>query len=348
MNDQPYPPLRPQAPGRTPQAIPWPMVIVIGLLLLVAAVLLVMLLTRNDGGGTGLSPSGSAASSPAESLAGSPLPSESITPAPSGSGAAPASEAPAPTPVPIGLDTIVATTVDRLSVRAAPGVSEAKRGSLELGATSFVVGGPAEADGFRWYLLSTLGLPPNTGCAGTFETDPYNCPAWFGWVAAASEAGEPWLLPSDPGCPSPPFTAEALILARTDLERLACQGAEPFTFRAWYPEIPPDALLGGACPAAEQPSGWLVCQGINYNQVTISETEGFGGIGVRISIDPASGLSMPPRGTWVEVRVHLDDAASQGCDEAEAATGSESIPEQVVVTCRGQMVLESATAVTGP
>lgn len=344
VSNQPYPPLRPQAPVRNQQPVPWPIVIVIGLLLVVAAVLLVLLLTRNGGDGTGLSPSGSASTSPEGSPGESPSASELASSAPSASG----STTSPPAPVALSVDTIVATTVDRLSVRAAPGVSQAKRGSLELGATSFVVAGPSEADGFAWYLLSTLGLPPNTGCAGAFETDPYNCPAWFGWVAAASEAGEPWLVPAEADCPTSPIAAEALIAARTDLERLACMGAEPFTFRAWFPELPPDGGLGGACAAEGHPSGWLLCQNINYNQVTISESEGFGGIGARISINPASGLSMPARGTWVEVRVHLDDPASQGCDDAEASAGSESIPEQVVLTCRGQMVLESVTAVEGP
>lgn len=315
------------------------MIVAVLALVVVAAVLTAVLLARDDDGGT--------ASSPEGSLAASPMPSSSITSPPSTS-PSPTSEAAPPAPLQIAADMIVITTVDGLAVRPAPGTASERLGRLTSGTPGFVVSGPVDADGFTWYLVSALGLPPNSGCVPPIETDPYNCPFWFGWVAAASEAGEPWLEPGVIDCPPQPFTAEQLILARTDVQRLACQGGVPFTFRAWWPEIL-DEGLGGACGAQNEPSGWLLCQGINYNQVTIDETEGFGGVGARISIDPASGLSMPARGTWVELRVHLDDPAAQGCDEAAAASGdSERAPEQYVLECRGQMVLEAVQAVDGP
>jgi hypothetical protein len=130
--------------------------------------------------------------------------------------------------------------------------------------------------------------------------------------------------------------------------RLACFGSDPFTFRGWWPEIPDDAGLGGACASEEEPSGWLLCQNINYNGIVVDDTQEFGGLGVNVSIDPASGVSMPDRGTWVEVTVHLDDPAAQGCDEAALAHGGTDPPESYVLFCRGQMVVESVTAVDGP
>ena len=220
-------------------------------------------------------------------------------------------------------------------------------GSLENGALSFVAGGPTDADGFRWYLVSGLGLPPDTGCAGEPETDPYNCPIWFGWVAAASETGEPWLVEQDIACPEEPYTAENLALGRTALERLSCFGSDPITFRGWWPEIPEDAGLGGACALQEEPSGWLLCQNINYNLILADDTEEFFGIGMRVSIDPATDAAMPERGTWVEVRVHLDDPAAQSCGE-DANAESELEAEQLVLGCRAEMVLEEAQAVDGP
>jgi len=240
--------------------------------------------------------------------------------------------------------------VDGLSVRSAPGLDSERLGSLELGAPSWIVDGPTEADGFAWYLVSALGLPPNSGCVGPAETDPFNCPVWFGWVAAASETGEPWLEGwGHDTCAQAPLTAEALAVGRTALERLQCFGSAPITFRGWWPEVPDDAGLGGACVGQDEPSGWLLCQNINYNLILADETEDFFGLGVRVSIDPASGASMPERGTWVEVRAHLDDPAAQGCDEAaNAVVDSDRPDEQLVLDCRAELVLESAQAVDGP
>ena len=247
------------------------------------------------------------------------------------------------------MDAVVATTVDRLSIRAAPGLTAQRLGTLENGALSFVAGGPTDADGLRWYLVSGLGLPPNTGCAGDPETDPFNCPIWFGWAAAADEAGAPYLVEHDLACPDEPLTVESLALGRTALERLACFGSEPITFRGYWPELPDDAGLGGACTAQEEPGGWLLCQNINYNYIVIDDTEDAFGVGVRVSIDPATDASLPERGTWVEVRAHLDDPAAQDCDDAaETFEEPDRTPEQYVLDCRSELVLESAQAVDGP
>ena len=345
-SNDPYPGLRPQRPVRTAtRPTPWPMIVGIGVLALLVGVVLAIVLGDDGDRGVGASPDGS----PSASASASGSASESASPSSSASASASASGTPAAAPPQLEPDTIAAATVDGLSVRGGPGRDAERLGSLSAGNKSFVVEGPTEADGLAWYLVSNLGLPPNSGCAVLqLETDPYNCPVWFGWVAAASEEGEPWLEPHALDCPPQPFSAEQLILARTDLQRLACLGGEAFTFRAWWPEIPDDAGLGGTCAAQDRPSGWLLCQNINYNHVTIAESEGFGGVGARISIDPASGLSMPERGTWVEVRVHLDDPAAQGCAEGADAVYSDPIAEQAILNCRAEMVLEAVTVVDGP
>jgi hypothetical protein len=320
------------------------MIIGVALLGILAAVMAVIVF--GGGGGDGESPSPSpSASAPASESASS---TASASEAPSGTPAESGTPGPTPTPVSLDLDSIVATAVTDLSVRAEPSTASTRLGSLENGALSFVAGGPVDAGGYRWYLLSGLGLPPSTGCAGPIETDPFNCPIWFGWVAAASPDGTPWLTPQAPECPPEPIQADDLIIGITDLVRLACYGSDPFTFRAFWPEIPDDAGLGGACSSEGEPSGWLICQNINYNGVVVDETQEFGGLGVNVSIDPASGVSMPERGTWIELTVHLDDPAAQACGETTVAESSEDPPEQWVLFCRGQMVVESASAVAGP
>jgi hypothetical protein len=80
----------------------------------------------------------------------------------------------------------------------------------------------------------------------------------------------------------------------------------------------------------------------------IDDDQEFGGIGLNVSIDPASGVSMPERGTWVELTVHLDDPAAQACGETTFAEQEGGPPERWVTYCRGQMVVESVAAVDGP
>ena len=343
MSQDPYPPLRPQPPVRLrPRPTPWPTILGVGLLGILAIVLLAILLGGDGDDTADATPTPSASgpmtsAMPSAEASASDAPNETEVPASASAGVA------------LERDSIVAATVEGLAVRAGAGTSEERLGSLASGTPGFVVDGPVDGDGYRWYLLSGLGLPPNTGCSGPFETDPFNCPVWFGWVASASQEGEPWLTDEAgdaDACAPVPVVFEEIVIGVTDLMRLHCFGSEPFTFRAWWPETPDDA--GGACVAQDAPSGWLLCQQTNENLVTIGE-EGADGIGLKVSLDPASGVSMPGRGTWVELTVHLDDPAASGCGEdANGAMAEERTPEAWVVFCRAQMVIESATAVEGP
>ena len=318
----------------------------VALLGILAAVMAALVFGGGGDSDPSATPSASASVGASASVAASG--EASVSAAPSESAAPSGSPGPTPTPVSLDLDSIVAATVSDLSVREGPTTSATRLGSLESGALSFVAGGPVDAGGYRWYLLSGLGLPPSTGCAGPFETDPFNCPVWFGWVAAADPNGAPWLTTQAPDCPAEPIQADELMIGVTDLIRLACYGSDPFTFRAFWPEIPDDAGLGGACASQDEPGGWLICQNINENGVVVDDTEEFGGLGVNVSIDPASGVSMPERGTWVELTVHLDDPAAQSCGETTFAEEEDGPPEQWILFCRGQMVVESASAVDGP
>ncbi len=341
MTEAPYPPLRPQRPiRRRPRAgFPLPMVVGVVLLAVLATALGLVLL------GGGADPDvGVASDDPSPSMSSSASPTSSVDgPSPSASTRSTAS----PDLPSIAHDTVVETTVERLSLRGGPSTDAERLGSLALGTVAFLVDGPVEADGFRWYQVSGLGLPPNSGCAFP-ETEPINCPAWFGWVAGHAPNGDPWLAPHELECPQAPLDAEAVILGRTSIERLACFGPDPLTFRGFWSEIPDDAGLGGACTADSQPSGWLLCQNTNFNHVAFEESEGFG-IGVTVSIDPTSGVAMPPRGSWIELTAHLDDPAAQACDEAAQAAGwTDYDPASVVLGCRTQLVVEAVQPVAGP
>ncbi|MDQ2854551.1 MAG: hypothetical protein M3R32_06800 [Chloroflexota bacterium] len=284
--------------------------------------------------------------SPTPSASGTTL--ASGTPAPSSSTTASAS----PDASAIVINGLAKSTVDGLRVRATPGTAGALLGTIDTGQMGFVVAGPVSADGFAWYQLAALGLPPNAGCEPPVQTNPFSCPDWLGWVAAGQPGSQPWLAPTELPCVASPMNVDALVNApspvgqRTPLERLACYGSTSIRVRGWWPQIPDGAGLGGACGRVVPPNpAWLVCQNINYNGLSISESAGFEGVGVKISIDPATGVTMPPRGQWVEVVGHLDDPAARDC--APVASGDQD-PVRVVLTCRSELVAESVTSVAGP
>ena len=245
----------------------------------------------------------------------------------------------------IVVDGIASSTVDGLTVRAKPSTTGAALGTIAQGQSGFVVAGPVNANGYVWYQLSGLGLPVPAGCE-QIRTNPFNCPDWLGWVAAGAPGGQAWLVATTAQCPASPMNLETLVLGgRTDLERLACYGSSPIRFRGWWPQIPSDAGLGGTCGAPKPNPTWLVCQGLNYNGLVISKSAGFEGVGLKVSIDPASGVTMPPRGQWVEEVAHLDDPAARDC---VPYGGGEQDPVRVVLTCRGQLVVDSVKPVSGP
>jgi hypothetical protein len=284
--------------------------------------------------GTGSSPSGLATDTP--------------QPSPTASEAAPT---PSPTPAPgtIVVDGLAKSTVDSLAVRARAGTSGTQLGTINTGQFGFVVAGPVSADGYAWYQLSAVGLPPNAGCEAPRRTTPFNCPDWFGWVAAGKSGGPAWLEPMTQSCPTSPMNVEALVEGpasgpRTALERLACYRSSQIRIRGWFPTIPPDAGLGGTCGANPPSLFWLECGFLNYNGLVASESAGFRGTALQLSINPASGVVMPPRGRWVEVVGHLDDAAARDC---RPSGGGEQDLIEAVLGCRGQFVAESATAVAG-
>ena len=289
----------------------------------------------------------------------SPTPSASATtlgsgtPAPSSSASTTPTASPSSAATAIVIDGLAKSTVDGLTVRATPGTAGARLGTIDTGEMGFVLAGPVSADGYAWYQLAALGLPPNAGCEPPFLTTPFNCPDWLGWVAAG-QPGQPWLEATTLPCPASPMNLDALVNAppplgpRTALERLACYGSTSIRVRGWWPQIPAGDGLGGLCGPPVNPNPfWLVCQNLNYNGLVISESAGFEGVGLKVSIDPATGVTMPPRGQWVEVLGHLDDPAARDCAPL-SGTGGEQDPVRVVLTCRSELVAESVTPVAGP
>jgi hypothetical protein len=282
-----------------------------------------------------------------------PSATHSDTPAPSQSASTTPTSSPSPDASAIVVDGLAASTVDGLRVRATPGTAGAQLGTIDTGQLGFVVAGPVSADGYTWYQLAGLGQGPNaSGCEPPVQTTPFTCDAeWLGWVAAGEPGSQPWLEATTLPCPASPMNLDAVVYPttlgpRTPLERLACYGSTSIRVRAWWPQIPDGAGLGGWCGRVVDPNPfWLVCQNVNVNGLSISESAGFEGVGMKISIDPATGVTMPPRGQWVEVVGHLDDPAARDCAPV-STVGLD--PLKAVLTCRSEFVAESVTPVAGP
>ena len=240
---------------------------------------------------------------------------------------------PATTPPPGGLalDSIVTPTVE-LNVRQEPGLAGSRLGMIAAGSQSFLVDGPREADGYSWYLVSGIGIPPASGCTTPIETEPFNCPMWFGWVASASLEGVPWLTVDDAECPAEaPYEAEAYNIGKPPLLLLHCYGGDTLRLRAWLPdqEAPPctgqDSVPWLACPAVTL--GW----GEDYPS------------GLAAAVDPASGVTLPATNQWVEITGHMDHPSATECRPfPEQPAG------QAVVFCRAILILDSIAPTAAP
>ena len=265
----------------------------------------------------------------------SPIPSLSSPPVASLPAGSP-TQAPVETPPqPLAVDSIVQARVPDLRVRAAPGLDGRALGTLPLEAQSFVVEGPVEADGHEWYRLHGLGLSEGTGCEGPPQTDPFNCPGWFGWVAAYGPDGSEWLVPDVAACPawSDGPLEEAPVLGLGFLANLACYGGETHVVVGHYFEVPDG--IGGNCPDVPAELLWLACSSVDV--LGQSARDDFS-IGLAFAVAP--GVRMPRRGQTIEVKGHYDDPAASGC-----TFGTD--PARSVLFCRATFVVTAARTLDG-
>lgn len=292
---------------------------------------------------------GTTTGSPVASPSASPTTPESDPTTPSPSPSAPEPESPPASPSPsepadppspaVAVDTVVRTTVAGLRLREDPTTGAASLGTLSNGAQSYVVDGPVSADGYTWYLLSGLGIPQYSGCSGPIATDPWECPVWFGWAAAGSPDGDAWLAEDDLDCTAWPEVVEFdIILGVPRIAYLACFGDEERTLTGFYPAIPDDAGLGGACAGVPGELSWIACN-LGYEHINPSEADPFGS-GFVFSVDPGA-VAMPDRGQWVRLTGRFDHPAADDCTFDDP-------PIRSVLQCRAQFVVESAEVVAAP
>lgn len=272
---------------------------------------------------------------------GSQAPSPSVaTASPAEVSIEPSQVAPSPTAsaslvpanlAPIAVDSIALVVTNDLLVRSKPGVSEASRKLsplLDADREVYVVAGPVAASGYTWYQVKPLTKP------GEFVDLP------FGWVAAASKDGEPWLAGGPVACPAKPSDYASFIAIRP-LVGLACFSDDDLTFDARLGS--PEATCGVSMGWTIEPE-WLAgtCPHPKFllaDLVTTSSTDAV--------IDPDLDVTDRHAGVepkdWLKVNVtgHFDDAAARNCRGVSQEIKVPLTPEEVVLTCRQQFVVIS-------
>ena len=251
----------------------------------------------------------------------------------------------APSLAALEVGTVVAPVVEGVTLREEPGTIGARIGTLAAGSQNIVIEGPVEADGYAWYRLAAIGLPPASGCIAPVVTNPLGCPVWYGWAAAGDPSdGSAWFVATETDCPDPDSETTDFLSLPFRLP-LVCYGSEEITFTAFYPEIPDDAGLGGAC-AADPSVAWLYCTNIAYDEVWATDT--YLGPQQRLFVDPDSGVELPERGQWLRITGSFDHPAAAACDEANQDVGFFEDDGEAVLMCRTHFVVSAVEVTSAP
>jgi hypothetical protein len=281
------------------------------------------------------------------------------SPSPSGEAESPSPTSPGESET-LGVDQLAEVLVEDLRLRAAPGLNAESLGLLPAGEPAYVVAGPRAADGYEWYQLASVREPYRSDC-GEPAPPALECSWWFGWAAAITPEGDPWLAPLDPGCPSDRDTGTYIAL--TAATRLACAGPEEWHLVAY---LAPEAAGRGCGPTVWTViPAWLGgCSLIfpqpeerQFDEVTVLHVVAHPSLGNCSSGDMAACPFEALKGSWVEMVGHLDDPAAATCESAltfwfESATPPPQVPppdpDQVVFSCRLAFVVTEVRAAAAP
>jgi hypothetical protein len=208
----------------------------------------------------------------------------------------------------IGPRTFVTSVVDALRVRTLPRIAADSRKLeplLQRGTALYVLDGPVAASGYSWFQVIPV---PGFGVPN-------------GWVAAASRDGEPWLEPTDFGCPSIPTDIQTLSRLRPSVG-LACFARIPITVRARVVECGCD--IDGPMIA---PDWFSSTGGSPVLLIDVAETRPAKGEDwFLLHLDPAAELNADVAlGAIVEVTGIFDHPAAKTCTETEDRQTSPSL-----------------------
>jgi hypothetical protein len=266
-------------------------------------------------------------------LPGSALPSPSGSPTASSDPPLSASPSVAAGLGPDTLALVVAT--DGLRMRSLPTVgeqSERLEPTLAEGVRVYITDGPAPADGYAWYEAQ-----PYDGdrAANAYPSAWPSASLPFGWVAAGSRDGEPWIVPFRLGCDSVAPSAEGLVSGER-LEQLYC------SVTAHNPDI---TVVGDVwCTSADDHHGplsgpdWIDQRGYCELRTPVGSRWLYGQPVMRL-LDEARN---PVQGRYT-ITGHFDDPGATYC-RASGMEGSERPPAAaVILSCRTAFVVTEAT-----
>ena len=224
----------------------------------------------------------------------------------------------------LGPDTLaVVVATDGLRIRSLPTVgeqSERLEPTLAEGVRVYITDGPAPADGYAWY-----------------QAQPYDGERAlpFGWMAAGSRDGEPWIEPFPLGCDTVAPSAEGLVRGEP-LEHLYC------SINARNPDITVEGDVW--CTYADDHHGglsgpnWIDQRGYCELRTPIGSRWLYGQPVMRL-LDEAKN---PVEGRYT-VTGHFDDPGAADC-RAGGMDGSEPPPAAaVILSCRTAFVVTEAT-----
>jgi len=223
---------------------------------------------------------------------------------------------------------VVAT--DGLRVRSLPtvdGRSERLEPLIREGTRAYITDGPTIADGYAWYQAQPYGEE---------RASP------FGWIAAGSRDGEPWIEPFPLGCDSVAVTAEALVSGEP-LEQLFCSlaGDPPRTNPPG-----PDIKVEGDVYCTLADDHWGPLSGPDWiDQLGYCELRA-GRSSIRLPGSPMmrllGGTSNPVEGRY-DLVGHFDDPGARDCRARSLEGGHRPDPAQTVLQCRTYFVVTRAT-----
>ena len=275
-------------------------------------VVLLILGACAEGGGASPTPEATRTETATATASPEPEPADTESPAPEPEGTA------AATPEAIGLEIdsiaeVIAT--DPVVVRSEPRIaddSEIYENTLAEGDRLFVTDGPIFESGYEWYQVAPVQRPDST----FEEALP------FGYVAAASREGEPWVRALSVTCPDPPTLTD--LIGLDPAVRLHCYGDDVLTFTG------ESSGCGIQDPATIEPS-WF------QNPICL-----FGpSPSLAVRIPPEVTYPGPNSGTF-EVTGHFDDPRAQECvwinDNPDIP---EPPPDHVILMCRLEFVVSS-------
>ena len=237
-------------------------------------------------------------------------------------------------------DTIALVATNDLRVRSKAGTNgKVQKPLLDAGVLVYVLEGPVEANGYRWYHVAPFGPGEQAQALPS------------GWVAGGDRDGKAWLQPATVPCPGLPVDAPGLENIGP-FTALACFGSQTLSFPARL--LVPEGMCGGDPPLQRSPDWFDPCtEGDLQLIAAIDPSEEQAGLS--IALDPSvklpEALLVPPeslaKAPLFDINGRYDHPAAKTCASTDPKGVDATVKAEIVLGCRLQFVVTSATPSAG-